>query len=179
MVTSELNASCFKDRALSVLFLTQATGVNQNTSTSSEKEAWQNSGYSRFGSNEADVSTTASCERFDGLQKSTSNSYWRRGMTISRVDIEVPNAMRVEIREDALIVELSDARTISVPLEWYPRLLHGTSAERRNWRLIGDGEGINWEDLDEDISVEGLLAGRRSAESQKSFQRWLNSRAAR
>ena len=100
-------------------------------------------------------------------------------MTISRVDIEVPNAMRVEIREDALIVELSDARTISVPLEWYPRLLHGTSAERRNWRLIGDGEGINWEDLDEDISVEGLLAGRRSAESQKSFQRWLNSRAAR
>ena len=75
--------------------------------------------------------------------------------------MEVPDAVDVEASDDALTVELSDARSISVPLAWYPRLLHGRHEERRNWRLIGGGEGIHWEDLDEDVSVEGLLAGRR------------------
>ena len=79
--------------------------------------------------------------------------------------------------EDALIVDLNDGRTISVPLAWYPRLVHGSAAERKNWRLIGQGAGIHWEDLDEDVSVENLLLGRPSGESQKSFKKWLAGRA--
>ncbi len=98
-------------------------------------------------------------------------------MTISRVDIEIPNAVAVDVTDDALTVELSDGRSISVPLAWYPRLLHSTQRERANWRFIGNGQGVNWKDLDEDISVEGLLAGRHSGESQTSFKRWLEGRA--
>ena len=78
--------------------------------------------------------------------------------------------------DDSLTVELSDGRTISVPLAWYPRLTHATGDERSRWRLIGRGEGIHWSDLDEDISVEGLLAGRPSGESQRSLKRWLELR---
>ena len=85
-------------------------------------------------------------------------------------------AQNVAVTDDALAVDLNDGRTISVPLAWYPRLLNGSSAERNNWRLIGDGEGIHWPDLDEDISVENLLAGKPSGESQSSFKRWLASR---
>ena len=73
-------------------------------------------------------------------------------------------------------MELADGRTLSVPLAWYPRLFHGSQSERENWELIGDGEGIHWPDLDEDISVEGLILGRRSGESQRSLQRWLDAR---
>jgi hypothetical protein len=80
--------------------------------------------------------------------------------------------------EDTLSVELSDGRSISVPLAWFPRLLHGTAAERENWTLIARGEGIHWPDLDEDISVASLLAGRPSAESPASLQRWLAARKA-
>jgi hypothetical protein len=69
-----------------------------------------------------------------------------------------------------------DGRTLTVPLAWYPRLAHGRPEERANWRLIGRGEGIHWPDLDEDISVDGLLAGRRSGESQASLARWLAER---
>ena len=72
---------------------------------------------------------------------------------------------------------LQDGRTVSVPLAWYPRLLHGTEKERKNWRLIGGGEGIHWESLDEDISVEHILAGIPSNESQKPLQRWLAGRS--
>ena len=97
-------------------------------------------------------------------------------MSISAVEIEVPNAERVEVTEDTLTVELSDGRTISVPLGWYPRLVHATQSERDNWRLIGQGHGIHWEDIDEDISVEGLLAGKPSGESQRSFKKWLQGR---
>ncbi|HID54469.1 MAG TPA: DUF2442 domain-containing protein [Anaerolineae bacterium] len=79
--------------------------------------------------------------------------------------------------ETNLIVSLSDGRVLFVPLDWYPRLKHGTPAERNNWELIGEGEGIHWPDLDEDISLDGLLAGRRSAESKQSIERWLNQRA--
>ncbi len=63
-----------------------------------------------------------------------------------------------------------------VPLAWFPRLVHGTPAQRANWRLIGGGAGIHWPDLDEDVSAEGLLAGRRSGESQESLRRWLQER---
>jgi hypothetical protein len=73
-------------------------------------------------------------------------------------------------------VVLDDGRSLSVPLAWYPRLLHGTKPEREKYELIGDGEGTHWPDLDEDISVEGLLAGLRSAESDASLSRWLEKR---
>jgi len=100
-------------------------------------------------------------------------------MSISALEISLPTAESVLVSQDALSVELSDGRTISAPLAWYPRLLHGSAKERRNWRLIGRGQGIHWKDLDEDISVEGLLAGRTSGESQASFKKWLEARTAR
>jgi len=89
------------------------------------------------------------------------------------------SAKAVRTNEDALIVDLQDGRSISVPLDWYPRLLHGSRAERSNWELIGDGEGIHWLDLDEDISVAGLLAGIPSQESQGSLRQWLQGRKHR
>jgi hypothetical protein len=85
-------------------------------------------------------------------------------------------AQTVNVNADTLAVDLSDGRTISVPLAWYPRLLHGTQTERNNLRFIADGVGIHWPDLDEDISVENLLAGKPSGESQSSFKRWLEKR---
>ncbi len=100
-------------------------------------------------------------------------------MTISAVEMAVPNAERVMMTEDTLSVDLSDGRTISAPLAWFPRLLHATQAEKENWKLIGKGQGIHWDNIDEDISVEGLLAGRRSGESQASFNKWLEQRSAR
>ncbi len=84
-----------------------------------------------------------------------------------------PAAAAVVVTDDDLTVELSDGRRVSVPLAWYPRLFHATEAERRNWRLLGDGYAIEWPDLDEHIGVEGLLAGRHGGESQQSLARWL------
>ncbi|RTZ71963.1 MAG: DUF2442 domain-containing protein [Gammaproteobacteria bacterium] len=98
-------------------------------------------------------------------------------MTISAIELEIPCALDVQLSEDTLTVELSDGRRISVPIEWYPRLVYATPRERDHWRLIGRGEGIHWPDLDEDISIEGLLAGRPSGESQASFKKWLSSRS--
>lgn len=100
-------------------------------------------------------------------------------MSISAVEIVVPAAESVTVTDDTLSVELSDGRTISVPLAWFPRLLHATKEERNNWRLIGRGQGIHWEDIDEDISVENLLAGKPSGESQASFKKWLARRSSR
>ena len=94
------------------------------------------------------------------------------------VEVQVPEARNVSVSDAALSAELSDGRTISVPLDWYPRLAHATPRERGTWELIGGGEGIHWPDLDEDISIEGLLAGRRSGESDKSFQLWLAAKRA-
>ena len=82
----------------------------------------------------------------------------------------------VRVTADTLSVELSDGRTITAPLAWFPRLLHGTIKERNYWRFIGRGEGIHWPDLDEDISIEGLVLGKPSGESQSSFARWLEKR---
>ena len=87
-----------------------------------------------------------------------------------------PLAGAVQVTEDELVVSLKDGRTLSVPLAWFPRLLHGTASERQNWELLGDGEGIHWPDLDEDISVEGLLLGLPSRESQQSLKGWLGQR---
>jgi len=100
-------------------------------------------------------------------------------MNILAVEIEIPYAVDVHSTEDTLTVDFSDGRTISVPLGWYPRLEYASPGERTNWRLIGKGQGVHWEDIDEDISVEGLLAGKPSGESQASFKKWLRGRPAR
>ncbi len=100
-------------------------------------------------------------------------------MSTSASEIRQALAREVKVTRDELRVVLSDGRTIAAPLAWYPRLLHGTSEERGKWRLIGKGTGIHWEALDEDISVEGLLAGFPSGESQESLKKWLNAREKR
>jgi hypothetical protein len=100
-------------------------------------------------------------------------------MTTLAVEIEFPMITDAEITEDTLSVDLSDGRTIAVPLGWYPRLEQASPKERSNWRLIGRGTGIHWEDLDEDLSVQGLIAGKPSGESQQSFKRWLHEREQR
>ena len=94
-------------------------------------------------------------------------------MSTSTADAQVKT---VAITDDVLTVWLADGRAISVPVDWFPRLAHATTAERTNWRIIGKGEGLHWPELDEDISIHDLLLGRRSGESQTSFQRWLQKR---
>lgn len=91
-------------------------------------------------------------------------------MSTSANEISLPTAEDVKVTRDALRVDLSDGRTISVPLTWYPRLLHGTSVERKNWRLIGNSRGIHWEDLDEDVSVDGLLSGHPFEKSKRHLR---------
>lgn len=92
--------------------------------------------------------------------------------------LEETRTQQVSLSEDALVVDLVDGRTVIVPLVWYPRLWHGTPEERNNLEVIGDGALIHWPDLDEDLSVAGLLAGRRSGESPQSLTRWLEERQA-
>ncbi len=87
-----------------------------------------------------------------------------------------PAAADVQLDAQTLIVTLRDERQISVPLSWYPRLLAATEGERNSWELLGEGYAIMWPDLDEHIGVEGLLAGRRSAEKTDSLERWLVTR---
>jgi hypothetical protein len=88
-------------------------------------------------------------------------------------------AESVSFSPDSLTARLDDGRSLSVPLTWFPRLLEGTAAEREDYELIGDGEGIHWPALDEDISIEGLLAGRRSAESAASLAQWREQRKSK
>jgi hypothetical protein len=97
-------------------------------------------------------------------------------LTVSKIEMDMPLAVDVSVSEDTLSVDLRDGRSLSVPLAWYPRLASGSPKERGNWCLIGQGSGIHWEELDEDISLIGLLEGRPSGESLNSFQRWLASR---
>jgi len=92
-------------------------------------------------------------------------------MSISPIEIELPRAEGVRVTNDSL-----QSRFL---WNWFPRLLHATPEERSNWRLIGRGHGIHWEDIDEDISVEGLSAGRASGESQRSFKKWMDQRQSR
>src|SRR5947199_9868516 len=87
-------------------------------------------------------------------------------------------AVDVKVTEDELSVVLEDGRTLVVPLAWYPRLSRSSQRQRGRWRLIGRGLGIHWPEIDEDISVEDLLAGRRSGESQASLKRWLEARVS-
>jgi hypothetical protein len=99
-------------------------------------------------------------------------------MSTLAVELDISDVIGVLVEDDTLTVELSDGRTISVPLEWYPRLVNGTKKERDNWRIIGRGQGIHWSDLDEDISVEGLIIGKPSGETQSSLKKWLSKRAS-
>ncbi len=93
-------------------------------------------------------------------------------------DVSVARAATVRVTTNQLVVQLIDGRSLIVPIDWSPRLAHATADERSHWRLIADGEGIHWPDIDEDISVRHLLEGRRSAESADSLGRWLDSRKA-
>lgn len=88
-------------------------------------------------------------------------------------------AVNVIVTDDTLTVDLEDGRTILVPIGWYPRLAHGTPAERPRFQVSGAGSGIHWPDLDEDIGVEGLLLGKKSTESPASFDRWLQRQKER
>jgi hypothetical protein len=97
-------------------------------------------------------------------------------MTTSPIEHRSALAAAVQVTEDMLTVDLADGRRISVPVSWYPRLAAGSATERSHWQLIGRGEGIHWPDLDQDISVDNLLSGARSGESQRSFSAWLASR---
>jgi len=89
-------------------------------------------------------------------------------------EIRAPEALNVSLTDDTLSVDLNDERRISVVVAWFPRLLHSSEEERNNWRLSGKGQGIHWEDIDEDISIEGRLAGKPSSESQESFKKWVD-----
>jgi len=100
-------------------------------------------------------------------------------MTTLVIDEWSLRAVRAQLTDEALVVDLADGRSVSVPLVWYPRLLRASMKERQQFRLIGSGEGIHWELLDEDVSVEGIVAGRRSMESAESFRRWLKDRKER
>ena len=91
-------------------------------------------------------------------------------------EIQQVGAQSVTVSQDSLTVDLVDGRTIIAPLLWYPRLWHGTPKERNNFEILGDGTLIHWPDLDKDLSIVGILAGRRSGESQQPLNRWLEKR---
>lgn len=98
-------------------------------------------------------------------------------MSTSVNEMSKPVATAVDVTDDTISVELSDGRSISVPLSWYPRLEHATSKERKNWKLLGSGSGIHWPEVDEDVSVASIVAGKPSNESQASLRKWLDSRS--
>jgi hypothetical protein len=95
------------------------------------------------------------------------------------VTLTLPRIISVTVTDDTVSVDLEDGRTIAVPIGWYPRLAHGTSAERASVQISGAGYGLHWPDLDEDIGIEGLLVGKQSTESAVSFERWLQRRKTR
>ena len=95
---------------------------------------------------------------------------------MNSAEVTLARVLKVDVTDDTLSVDLEDGRTVSVPIGWYPRLAHGTDAERSNFKISGAGYGVHWPDLDEDIGVEGMLLGKRSSESHSSFERWLKRR---
>ena len=97
-------------------------------------------------------------------------------MNSSNFNLQNIRISNVSVTEQTLIIVLTDGRIILVPVHWYPCLLHANDEERQNWRIIGNGHGIHWNALDEDISIMDILAGRPSAESQKSLKKWLRTR---
>ncbi len=99
--------------------------------------------------------------------------------SLAVIEMQEARATRVQVSDDALIVELQDGRVLSVPLVWYPRLWYGSPEERANVVLLADGAYLHWPDLDEDLTVEGLLLGRKSGESPESLRQWLAMRKRR
>jgi hypothetical protein len=97
-------------------------------------------------------------------------------MSFSVLEVQEARAQTARVDDDSLIVDLVDGRTIIVPLVWFPRLWHGNAEERAKLLLLGEGTLLHWPDLDEDLSVSGILAGRHSGESQESLKKWLESR---
>ena len=97
-------------------------------------------------------------------------------MSSLAIDIQEARAQSASVNDEALTVDLVDGRTIIVPLLWFPRLWHGRQPERDHFEIFGDGAYIHWPDLDEDLTVAGLLAGRQSGESPQSLKKWLASR---
>jgi hypothetical protein len=110
-----------------------------------------------------------------GSFRSIESDYSRVGMSSSVVEIQEARAQSAKVTEEALTVDLVDGRTIIVPLVWFPRLWHGTPRERNHFEIFGDGAYIHWPELDEDLTVAGLLTGHRSGESSQSLQKWLVS----
>jgi len=146
----------------------------------SARHTAQSSGSIRCDLREAAALGRRHCVKWNAWSACSDSYYWEHGMSTSSQASEITEAraQRVVLTDDSLVVELVDGRTVSVPIAWYPRLSHAGPAERTQWRLVGEGEGIHWPNLDEDISVDGLLAGRRSGETQASLQRWLEGRKA-
>ena len=97
-------------------------------------------------------------------------------MSISALEIRETRAQSIEVQDDSIVVQLVDGRTIIVPLAWYPRLWYGSPDERQHFEVLGDGAYVHWPDLDEDLSIHGMVAGHRSGEIAKSLKRWLSSR---
>jgi hypothetical protein len=97
-------------------------------------------------------------------------------MSALKIEQAEAKAQHVKVTADRLTVDLTDGRTVSVPVAWFPRLLHGSARERNNWRFMARGQGIHWVDLDEDISVDDLLQGQQSRESHTSFEKWMQNR---
>lgn len=97
-------------------------------------------------------------------------------MNTLEIEIQEARAQDFRVDEDVLSVDLTDGRAILTPLTWYPRLMYGTANERANFEIIGDGRYIHWPDLDEDLTVAGILAGHLSHESTKSLKKWLDVR---
>jgi hypothetical protein len=158
MGTKKRYVICIHNEGDEASFSTATKAASRPTSTLSTSEKLPNSGWNRSrwlqqvgfplpNSGRSSVS----CWRIE-------SAFWRHGMSSSVVEA-VPRAQEIGVTEDELIVSLVDGRRISVPLAWFPRLLHATPAQRANWQLLGDGEGIHWPDVDEDLSVTGILRG--------------------
>jgi hypothetical protein len=111
-----------------------------------------------------------------GSFRSIGRNYSRGGMSSLVVETQEARAQSARLTEKALSVDLVDGRTIIVPLVWFPRLWHGTPRERNHFEIFGDGAYIHWPNLDEDLTVAGLLGGRQSGESPQSLRKWLDSR---
>jgi hypothetical protein len=112
-----------------------------------------------------------------GIGPADRSASWKPfGMSSLAIEPHAIDAISVDVNDDSIIVNLSDGRTISAPIEWFPRLMRANKEERGKWEIIGSGEGIHWSAIDEDISVGALMRGVPSQESQKSLQKWLESR---
>ncbi len=153
-----------------------AMAANRRTCMSNAMSARRSSGLTRSNWSGITDSPDKRLTAFNHWSRNISFTCWRNGMRSSKLDHHPAVAMQVKVTDDALTVDLSDGRTITVPLLWYPRLFHATRAERATSRLIGGGSGIHWPKIDEDISVANLLVGQPSTESPTSLKNWLMAR---